>query len=111
MIEINEEMKKPSFGGDVADFLGTLRSRQTNQLYNNSRNPYGNPFKGSKTIEEMVSRFVSVHPKIGDLEILSQSLDSFFGVGTPDEPEELPEEYSHTKTLLSSLIEEKSKRR
>ena len=111
MIEINKEMKEPSFGGDVADFLGTLRSRQTKQPYNDSFNPYGNPFEGSETIEEMVSRFVSVHPKKDDLEILSQSLDSFFGVGTPGELKELPEEYSHTKTLLSSLIEEKSKRK
>ena len=82
MIEINKEMKEPSFGGDVADFLGTLRSRQTKQSHEDSLNPYGNPFEGSEIIDEMVSGFVSVHPKKDDLEILSQSLDSFFGVGT-----------------------------
>jgi hypothetical protein len=66
-----------SFGGDVADFIGTLKEMDTGKTYKDSINPYGNPFEG-KSPQEMVKLFTSRHFGKDNLEILENRVDDYY---------------------------------
>jgi hypothetical protein len=103
-----EDKTKPeriSIGGDVADFLGTLRERDSSERYENSQNPYGNPFEG-KSVMEMVDLFSSRNQGIHNLEILRDRLDDFYGVNEKkSESEKPPATYFEAKTLVNKMIQ------
>lgn len=106
MLEPLFEPINPSIGGNVADFLGTLRSLETEKPYTGSFNPNGNPFDG-QTIPQMVDTLYSMHPHKEDLAIASQRLDDIYGVIPGRElPQNLSEHYSTAKKSIETRIHE-----
>jgi len=96
-----------SIGGDVADLLGNLRRLETGQQYHDSMNPDGDPFAGMYIPAQMVERFASTHPD--DLDILSQRLDSFYGVTPTTDPRQVAPEYTEAKVAIEmALIDKRS---
>ncbi|MDD3998965.1 MAG: hypothetical protein PHR98_02605 [Candidatus Shapirobacteria bacterium] len=94
-----------SFGGYVADLLGTLRQVETGVPYDGSLNPDGNPFQGIDSPAEMINKFTEVHKGIDNLEILERSLDSFYGVKPGEKvSEKLPEVYTEAKKSINEQI-------
>jgi len=94
-----------SFGGYVADLLGTLRQVETGVPYEDSLNPDGNPFRGIDSPAEMINKFAEVHNGINNLEILRSSLDSFYGVKAGEKvPENLPEVYTEARRSIDERI-------
>jgi hypothetical protein len=91
----------PSFGGDVADFLGTVKQIETQTPYLDSMNPNGNPYDGITNVSDLVQSFSSTYGSTDNLNILNKSLDSFYGV---KEGQELPEVYEQTKNLINNKI-------
>lgn len=104
----SEYPKRPSFGGNVADFLGTLREMDTGESYRDSLNPHGNPFEG-KNIDEMLDYMESVAPNVSDLEILSARLDDFYGVKKGEElPEDISDTYKKAREKIGERLKAKS---
>lgn len=99
----------PSFGGDVSDFLETIKSSETGEQYVQSMNPNGNPFEG-KTVPEAVRYIRSVHG-LDVLDILQQGLDSFYDVEAGTDLSKLPEAYSEASRTIRELIEEDKRRK
>jgi len=108
MSEGNRDLPKtPSFGGDTADFLGSLKALETGQPYKDSLNPLGNPFEG-KTVEGMVEQFFSMHSNISDLEILKGRVDDFYGVKSDTaSSEKLSEQYINAQLAIDKILQEK----
>ena len=102
----NAEYQAPqsSFGGDVADFLGTLRQIETGETYWGSINPNGNPFE-KMTPQEMIEYMQARYPS--SLDILSQRLDDFYGISRDNPNQNPPEVYQQTHAAIQAIIEKR----
>lgn len=96
-----------SVGGNVTDFLGTIKALGDGDEYVDSADPQGNPFEG-QDVRKMVDTFISLkpHDTVNKLRHLNIGLDVIYGVEPGKKfPDDLPDQYHQAKKEIHSRIE------